>query len=83
MSVVFPTSELNPLTAITTGRLIDVSFPALIVPATNLADAHGIDVGAAIVLLRKNCENYIAEPPAKQSSYLILKTISYESRPPF
>ena len=44
MSVVFPTSELNPLTAITAGRFIDVSFPALIVAATHLADAHGIDV---------------------------------------
>ena len=42
MSVVFPTSELNPLTAMIDGPFINVSFPALIVPATNLADAHGM-----------------------------------------
>lgn len=52
MSVVFPTSELNPLTAMIEGPFI-------------------------------NDENYIAEPAPKQSSHLILKTISYESRRPF
>ena len=44
MSVVFPTSELNPLTAMIAGPFIDVSFPPLIGMATHLAAAHGIDV---------------------------------------
>lgn len=52
MSVVFPTSELNPLTAMIEGPFI-------------------------------NDENYIAEPAPMQSSHLIQKTISYESRRPF
>jgi hypothetical protein len=54
MSVVFPTSELNPLTAITAGRFIDVCFPALIVTATHLAAALGMVVYGRDVWVLQN-----------------------------
>ena len=75
MSVVFPTSELNPLTAMIEGPFITVKLGHYL---------WNRCVGTAnSFLLQKNDENYIAEPAPKQSSHLILKTISYESRRPF